>query len=221
MGSLVVPHIYDIREGLNKALIKLREHAPVDICDKPTARGAARLCVEALMENFTSKWGSSKNVMTYRERKRSQPRRVRSEKLMVAALGRRTKVFYDIEEHEHEGLWTIVSRRTAGWPGSRQNIACSVGWLMCHSCCISSASKQPRIEFMPDSMAHAGTFSSVLSPTSSHDATSSVLSKRWRRSSRSSRTATNGQEIFPDPLHYWASRAHDVSLLVPLAWRVS
>ena len=72
-ASLVDPHIYDFREGLNKALVNFRESAPADSSNKPVARSAVVPCVEALVESFSNRWGSGKNVLTYREGKRCHP----------------------------------------------------------------------------------------------------------------------------------------------------
>ena len=58
-------------------------------------------------------WGSGKNVLTSEEGKWRQPQGFRSEQLTVTALDMCTKILYGIKGFEHEGLWAIVSRRTA------------------------------------------------------------------------------------------------------------
>lgn len=47
-GRLVVPHIYDLREGLKKALVGFRGPAP-----------ACPVC-EVLIEDFNNRWGAAK-----------------------------------------------------------------------------------------------------------------------------------------------------------------
>lgn len=49
-GSPVVPHNYDLQEGLNKVLVDLRESAPADSRDKAAVRSKVTLCIEVFME---------------------------------------------------------------------------------------------------------------------------------------------------------------------------
>ena len=74
-------------------------------------RSTVALCVEAFIDDFNNRWGSGKNVLTYREGKRRQPQGFRSKHLMATSLDPRTKVLYEIEDYEHEGVLTILPRR--------------------------------------------------------------------------------------------------------------
>lgn len=134
--------------------------------------------LEALIEDFYNRWGSDKNVLTYRQRKRWRPQGTRSEHLMETALNPRTKILCGIQDNEHGELWTIVSRRTArvavtkqvGHAGATVSPAVSDVRLAAHAAS-SSASKRPRNNIMAASMAHAGQQSSAPPPHLSQDAT--------------------------------------------------
>lgn len=52
-GSLVVPHFYKLREGLNKASVDLRDFAPADSRGEAAARTDVVPCVEASMDDST------------------------------------------------------------------------------------------------------------------------------------------------------------------------
>ena len=95
-------------------------------------RSTVALCVEAFIDDFNNRWGSGKNVLTYREGKRRQPPGFRSKHLMATVLDPRTKVLYEIEDYEHEGLLTILPRRAAEIAVTKQAGGCPT----CSSCCI-------------------------------------------------------------------------------------
>jgi len=107
-------------------------------------------------------------VLMYREGKRRQPHGFRREQLMANELDPRTKIVYGIENYEHEGLWTIVSRRAAeiavvkkvGKAGATVSPAVSGVRRAAHAAS-SSASMRPRTGFMAASMVHAGKQPSV------------------------------------------------------------
>lgn len=83
--SLDVPHIYDLRDGLNRGSV---------------------LYVVMVIKYFHTRWRIGKNVLTYSERKQRQLHIVRPGQLMSAALdpARPAKILYGIKGHDHEGL---------------------------------------------------------------------------------------------------------------------
>ena len=102
----------------------------------------------------------------------------RPEQLIVTTLDPRTNVLYEIENYDHEGLWTIVSRRAAeiavanqaGQADTTVSPAMSGVRRAAHGAS-SSASKRPRTGFVAASMAHADKSSSAPSPPSYEDTT--------------------------------------------------
>lgn len=96
-------------------------------------------CVEALVKDFSNRWGSGKNVLTYSEGKRCQLQILRPEQLMTTALDPDTKILYGVEGHDLDHRVSAGCRNRggqAGWPSIRHRISCNVGYSMCSSCWI-------------------------------------------------------------------------------------
>lgn len=52
MGGLVVPHIFELRDGLKKALVDLKKTAPADSRDEVIS------CVKVLVKSINDGWRS-------------------------------------------------------------------------------------------------------------------------------------------------------------------
>lgn len=162
-GSLIIPHICDLLEGLNTSLVDLKIPTPGDSRDKAAARTAVVSCVEVLTNDFNNRWGSGKIVLTFRKEKRRQPQRFRPEQL--------SSILYGIEDDEHEKHWTMTSRRAVEIVVAKQTAQADAtvsitvsGVRRTAHVASSSASKRPRTGFMVAFMTHAGKPFSAPSP---------------------------------------------------------
>ena len=107
-GSLVVPFIYDLRNSLEDAIDDLNELQPSSNADVNTARAAVKPCVAALRDDFINRWGDGRDILTYAEGNRRQPRGFKPVQVLATALDPRTKILWGAEENEKAGVWKLV-----------------------------------------------------------------------------------------------------------------
>ena len=112
-GSLVVPFMYDLRENLDAAIEDLEGLPDSNDADVNTARAAVMPCVVALRKDFVNRWGDGRNILTYREGLRRQPRRFKPVQVLATALHLRfPKDLYGINDEDKPKVWKLVQEET-------------------------------------------------------------------------------------------------------------
>ena len=112
-GSLVVPFMYDLRENLDAAIEDLEELPNSNDADVNTARAAVMPCVVALQKDFVNRWGDGRNILTYTEGLRRQPRGFKPVQVLATALDPRfPKDLYGINDEDKPKVWNFVQEET-------------------------------------------------------------------------------------------------------------
>ena len=118
-GSLLIPLISDLRNGLEKAANRysqppdMAEEAQFSVCERQ-ARAAMRPCVTALLRDMNERWGDGKDVTTPREGRRRQPRGFTSKQVLAIACDPRLhETLHGIPKEEHDKVWNLLHMAVA------------------------------------------------------------------------------------------------------------
>ncbi|CBJ33910.1 conserved unknown protein [Ectocarpus siliculosus] len=109
-GSMTIGKMAELREGLEAAITDLKAVAQQGLKETTQkAMEAVRPDAEALMADFTNRWGDGSNILEYREGKRRQPQGFKRKQVYATALDPRAKHLYGIQQREHAGVWRAVA----------------------------------------------------------------------------------------------------------------
>lgn len=109
-GSMTIGKMAELREGLEAAITDLKAVAQQGLKETTQkAMEAVRPDAEALMADFTNRWGDGSNILEYREGKRRQPQGFKRQQVYATALDPRAKHLYGIQQREHAGVWRAVA----------------------------------------------------------------------------------------------------------------
>lgn len=114
-GSMTIPKIAELRDGLEAAIVDLRNVAQTGL--KDTTKEAMQAVLpdaEALWEDFKNRWGDGSSILEYKEGRRRQPQGFKLQQVFATALDPRSKHLYGIRPEEHGGVWRAVASRAVG-----------------------------------------------------------------------------------------------------------
>lgn len=114
-GSMTIPKIAELRDGLEAAIEDLRNVQRTGL--KDTTKEAMQAVLpdtEALWKDFKNRWGDGSSILEYREGKRRQPQGFKLQQVFATALDPRAKHLYGIRPEEHGGVWRAVASKTVG-----------------------------------------------------------------------------------------------------------
>ena len=113
-GSLLIPLINDLRNGLEKAADRysqppdIAEEAQLSVCGRQ-ARVAMCPCVTALLRDVNERWGHGKDVTTPREGHRRQPRGFTSKQVLATACDPNLhETLHGIPKEKHDKVWNLL-----------------------------------------------------------------------------------------------------------------
>eukprot|EP00752_Nemacystus_decipiens_P015390 g13723.t1 len=111
-GSMTVPKIGELRDGLEAAIADLKATDQLGIrASTKEAMEAVLPDAEALWEDFLNRWGDGSNILEYREGKRRQPQGFKLQQVCATAVDPRAKHLYGIRPAEHASVWRAVATK--------------------------------------------------------------------------------------------------------------
>ena len=112
-GSLVIPTVHDLRQGLKGAIREVQgmpcasegeddDELGVMLAadDNELAVSAVRKCAEPLLEDFNERWGDGKTNLVYEEGKRRHPQGFKTIQILFTALDPRTNILHGFNDDE-------------------------------------------------------------------------------------------------------------------------
>lgn len=239
-GSLVVPLICDLRNGLEVERQALQQPAPGASADAQAARVLLLPCVDALAKDLNNRFGDGSDILTFREGHRRQPKGFRKVQVMATALDPRCKMLYGIPHNEHDGVWQAVAVAAADITKSKQALGAATEASAAASAAGSGstpggpgpgasappASKRFCTGFMAASQAQAmaaSTATAAPSLPSEHfleEAEKEVERYRAASGLAMEQAQESGKILYPNPLDWWRLNAVKFPLLAALARRL-
>ncbi|CAB1112273.1 unnamed protein product [Ectocarpus sp. CCAP 1310/34] len=239
-GSMTVPKIGELRNGLEAAIADLRATDRFGIsASTREAMEAVLPDAEALWEDFLNRWGDGSSILEYREGKRRQPQGFKLQQVCATAVDPRAKHLYGIRQAEHASVWRAVATKAvdiAAEKFSSDNTATSGSAPAAQPVGTppvapggQGAPKRARLSaFEAAAAAHAGAAASsaggqtldekreqlasvVDLEVASFQTTPGISIWYW---------GTDGKKVYNDPLDWWRTRQMEFPHLAALARRV-
>ncbi|CAM9499597.1 unnamed protein product, partial [Sphacelaria rigidula] len=242
-GSLVIPTVHDLREGLQEAIREVsgmrcvfgedNDERGAILDDDDRAVSAVRNCAKALLNDFNERWGDGTTNLVCKKGKRRQPQGFKTIQVLSTALDPRTKMLYEFNDDEQEAVWELVVKDAAKMAneGRQDTQSESQGR--------SSPTKRPQSMDTPSGIKHPRRLSGFMAAAqadSDEDEDSSEIGTAdadlVENTARLQVAAFRGMKRIPvydeskgkktyrDPLTWWSEKEATIPLLAQLARHV-